>query len=94
MADTHPIYQRPVIHCGKCNHPLVFPRKKSLDDADIAAGVAVLGECVPCATAIKVPTTLFAPSGHTHAPTTIARPWPAPRAILTEEQKRALGHTA
>lgn len=90
MADTHPIYQRPVIHCGKCSHPLVFPRKKETDAADIAAGRAVLAECVPCATAIQVPAELLKPSDHRYAPTTIARPWGVPKAVLTKEQEQML----
>jgi hypothetical protein len=90
MADTHPIYQRPVIHCAKCHQPLVFPRKKETDAEDIKNGVAVLGECIPCAVAVQVPASMFAPSGHTHANTTEARPWPVPRAQLTDEQKKAL----
>lgn len=90
MADTHPIYQRPVIHCAKCHHPLVFPRKKETDASDVAAGRAVLAECVPCAVAVQVPAELFKASDHTHVSTTIARPWPTPKVVLTDEQKALL----
>jgi RNase P subunit RPR2 len=92
MDDTHPIYQRPIIHCAKCHHPLVFPRKKETDAEDIQNGVAVLAECVPCAVAVQVPASMFQPSAHTHVDTTVARPWPIPRAVLTDEQKNMLGH--
>lgn len=90
MADTHPIYQRPVIHCAKCGHALVFPHKRQVNCEKIAAGHAVLGECVPCAVAVEVPAELFQESAHTHAATTIARPWPTPKAVLSEEQKKLL----
>lgn len=76
MADTHPIYHRPVIHCGKCNHPLIFPRKRDVDAAAIKAGKAVLAECTVCAVAVQVPAAAFAPAGHADVATTIARPWP------------------
>lgn len=63
MAN-HPIFHRPSLHCGKCGHLLVFPRKKTSDEADIQAGRAVLAECVTCAVGVMVPAALFAPSAH------------------------------
>jgi hypothetical protein len=94
MADTHPIFQRPVIHCGKCSNPLVFPHKREVNSQKIAAGQAVLGECAFCAAAVEVPAEMFKPSAHTHANTTVARPWPTPKAVLTAEQKALLGQSS
>lgn len=91
MSGTHPVFVRPVIHCGKCERPLILPRKRTTDAEDIAAGRAVLAECTVCAVAVQVPAAMFKPSAHTHIPTTIARPWPEPKAILTSEQRAALG---
>lgn len=90
MADTHPIFTRPIPHCGKCGRPLIQPNKKVSDAADIAAGRAVLAECIVCAVAIQVPAEHFKPSAHTDVPTTEARPWPAPKAVLSDAQKAAL----
>lgn len=94
MAFTHPIFTRPVFHCGGCGNPLQFPYRRDVIAQKIADGHAVLGECNKCSVAVEVPAGLFAPSSHTHAPTTIARPWPpgAPVAVLTDEQKKLLGH--
>jgi len=74
MADTHPIYQRPRIHCARCDHALVFPHKRADDAEAIKAGHAVLAECVVCAVAVQVPAEMFKPSAQTHVQTTIARP--------------------
>jgi hypothetical protein len=65
-AKTHPIYHRPSLHCGKCHNLLVFPRKKETDNAEIAAGRAVLAECVTCAVGVMIPPELFTPSSHKH----------------------------
>lgn len=70
MAN-HPIYHRPLLHCGKCHHLLVFPRKKTSDEADIQAGRAVLAECVTCAVGVMVPAALFAPSAHKQVTTIV-----------------------
>lgn len=91
MADTHPVFQRPVLHCGKCERQLIFPRKREVDSEDIKRGRAVLAECNVCCVAIQVPAELFKPSAHTHVNTTEARPWPVPKAVLSDEQKKQLG---
>lgn len=92
MADTHPIFQRPVQHCGKCGNPLIFPHKRETNSEKIASGHAVLAECTKCMVAVEVPAEHFKPTAHTHVNTTIARPWPQPKAVLTAEQRKALGH--
>jgi hypothetical protein len=66
---SHPIYHRPQLHCGKCNHLLVFPRKAITDEADIQAGRAVLAECVTCAVGVMIPASFFTPSPHKHVQT-------------------------
>ena len=65
----HPIYHLPQLRCGKCNNILAQPRNKKAVDADIAAGRAVLMECITCAVGLPVPAELFKASDHIHLDT-------------------------
>lgn len=71
MADQHPIYQRPVIHCGMCQNPLIFPWKK---EAIAAAPHTVLAECTKCGVAVQVPKGMLTPLSTIPVDKTEARP--------------------
>lgn len=93
MDSMHIVYQHPVIHCGKCQGSLVFPRKRDENAAAVLAGEEVLAECINCSIAVMVPAALLRPSQIVDVKRTEARPWTGPHAaVLTEEHKKALGH--
>jgi hypothetical protein len=69
--DQHPVFVQPKLHCGRCGHPLLFPKKVENDDP---SGVA-LAECNVCCTAVNVPLSALAPHAPFHCEVTVARPW-------------------
>ena len=75
MSDTHPIYHKPSLTCGRCHAPLVFPLRKDEQGKLIQEGKTVLAECNPCGIAVEVPAEMFDSGPVHHVDTTVARPW-------------------